>query len=79
MPRGGKRAGAGKPPGTVNKMSSLRAERLIEEGKRLPPEDLLLLAQLLTQQKNRAGQSPEPLTSAEVRAVWEKLRATALS
>jgi WD40 repeat protein/tetratricopeptide (TPR) repeat protein len=39
-----------------------------------PAEDLLLLAQLLTQQKNRAGQSPEALSTEEVVAAWEKLR-----
>jgi hypothetical protein len=46
MPRGGKRAGAGKLPGTVNKFSAARRDQLIEQGKRLPPEDLLLLAEL---------------------------------
>jgi WD40 repeat protein len=40
-----------------------------------PYEDLVLLAQLLNQQKNRAGQSPETFTTAEVRGIWEKLRA----
>src|SRR5262249_1746173 len=39
-----------------------------------PADDLLLLAQLMTQQKNRAGQSPEALTQEEVRAAWGKLR-----
>jgi len=46
MPTGGKRAGAGRPPGAVNKLASARIERLVEQGKRLPPEDLLLLAEL---------------------------------
>jgi tetratricopeptide (TPR) repeat protein len=39
-----------------------------------PVEDLLLLSQLLNQQKNRATQSPVTLTTAEVRAAWEQLR-----
>jgi WD40 repeat protein len=40
-----------------------------------PAEDLRLLAQMLTQQKNRAGQDPEVLRNAEVHAAWEQLRA----
>jgi hypothetical protein len=45
MGHGGKRAGSGRKPGAVARFSSARLERAIQEGKRLPPEQLLGLAE----------------------------------
>jgi hypothetical protein len=44
MAAGGKRQGAGRKPGLPNKRSELRIERALREGRRLPPESLLLIA-----------------------------------
>jgi hypothetical protein len=40
-----------------------------------PAEDLLRLAQLLSQQKDHTSQNPQTLDAAEFRAAWEQLRA----
>jgi len=44
MAAGGKRPGAGRKVGKPNKRSELRIEQAVREGRRLPPEALLLLA-----------------------------------
>jgi hypothetical protein len=44
MTAGGSRPGAGRRTGSANKLSTARVQRAIAEGKRMPPENLLLVA-----------------------------------
>ncbi len=43
--RHGKPTTARKPKGAMHKLSSARVERALQQGKRLPPENLLLVAE----------------------------------
>ena len=45
MPRGDPKT-VGRPRGVPNKFSSARVERAVAEGKRMPPEALILIAEL---------------------------------